>query len=288
MLPTVTLSTLAKDKIHEVAQKIIAALNISGPFNIQFLVQDDTPYVIECNLRASRSFPFVSKVLNNNFIRTATEIMLGKIVAPVIVPKPDYQAVKAPQFSFHKLRGADPVVKVEMGSTGEVSAFGRDIFEAYLTAILSTGIKYPVKKAAFLSLGGINGKLNFLKGAHLLNRLGYTFYATAGTYLFLKENHIESIRISKIYEGGSLSSTDLFKKKKIDFAVVIPEHYADRGVKTFHKTVTDGYLMRRLAVDMGIPIFSNAQSAKYFAEAVYRYTLDKIQVKSWKEYVKTI
>lgn len=285
MLPAVTLSTLATSKINEIVKKICKALRINGPFNIQFLIQDDTPYVIECNLRSSRSFPFVSKVLNKNFVSLATQIALGKKQKQNGLQQVSYQAVKVPQFSFHKLRGADPVVKVEMGSTGEVSAFGADIFEAYLIAILATGLRYPTKKSVFLSLGGASGKLQFLRGARMLDKLGFTFYATEGTHFFLRENMISSERVAKNHQGGDVSSVDLFKNKKIDFAVVIPEHYADRGVKTFHKTMTDGYLMRRLAVDMGIPIFSNASSAKYFVEALYRYTFEKLHIKSWREYI---
>lgn len=288
MLPTVTLSTLAKNEIQRISQKISAALAIHGPFNIQFLIQEDVAYVIECNLRASRSFPFVSKALHQNFVSVATRVVLGERLSPIAVTKPAYQVVKVPQFSFHKLRGADPVVKVEMSSTGEVSAFGRDVFEAYVTAIMATGAGYQKKKAVFLSLGGMMGKLQFLKGAHLLSRLGYTFYATSGTHLFLKENAIESVRVSKIYEGGPLQASRLFHEKHIDFAVVIPEHYADRGVKTFQKTMTDGYRMRRLAADMGIPIFSDALTAKYFAEALYRYPLDTLSIYSWREYIQGI
>ncbi|MBI4065445.1 carbamoyl-phosphate synthase (glutamine-hydrolyzing) large subunit [Candidatus Gottesmanbacteria bacterium] len=285
MLPPVTISEVTKGEIHRVAGRIARALEISGPFNIQLLIADDTPYVIECNIRASRSFPFVSKVLHSNFIAHATNIMLGQTVRIKQDNVATYQAVKVPQFSFLKLKGADPVLRVEMSSTGEVCAIGRDVFESYLTAILATGQKYPLQKAVFLSLGGGRGKLQFLKGATFLSKSGYMIYSTAGTHLFLKENSIASTRVGKMYEGTHPNVFDLLNKKQIDFAVVIPEHYTDRGATEFRKSVTDGYLIRRKAIDMGIPVCTNAPSATLFVEAIRRYSLDDIAIKSWNEYV---
>lgn len=285
MLPSVVISTGVKHKITLAVGRIAQALSISGPFNVQFLIVGDTPYVIECNVRASRSFPFVSKVLNRNFITQATHIMLGYNGRGGRIKLPVYQAVKAPQFSFLRLKGADPVLRVEMSSTGEVCAFGRDVYEAYLTAILATGQKYPIRKAVFLSLGGLRGKLQFLKGATLLSKSGYMIYSTAGTNLFLRENTIASTRVGKMYEGMHPNVFDLINKKQIDFAVVISEHYTDRGAVEFRKSVSDGYLIRRKAIDMGIPVFTNVSSATLFVEAIRRYALEDIQIKSWNDYV---
>ncbi|MDO8452100.1 MAG: carbamoyl-phosphate synthase (glutamine-hydrolyzing) large subunit [bacterium] len=288
MLPSVSLGVDIKRNLLATSKRIVRALSISGPFNIQYLIRDDDAYVIECNLRASRSFPFISKVLNHNFIETAVRVLLGEKHFDIHVKTPGFYAIKAPQFSFQKLKGADPVLSVEMSSTGEVSAFGRDIYESYLTAVLSTGVSYPTKKAAFLSLGGMTGKLGFLKGAHLLSRLGFMIYATAGTHLFLRENGIVSTQVSKIHEGNGQIASGLFQHGTVDFAVVIPEQYSDRGIEKFHKTVTDGYLMRRLAIDMGIPMFTNVQSASYYVEALRRYRASEIQITSWREHIRGV
>jgi carbamoyl-phosphate synthase large subunit len=288
VLPSSGISPKMLGKIGEFTRKIVGSLSIDGPFNIQYLIRDEAVFVIECNARASRSFPFVSKVYHRNFIKTAVAGYLGNKITPRKTSQLTFKAVKVPQFSFNKLRGADPVTTVEMNSTGEVVGFGRDIHEAYLTAIISTGVGYPTKKAVFLSLGGASGKLSFLPAAKILSQSGFKIYATAGTSLFLRENNISISTIGKIYEGGHPNITDLLKGKLIDFAVVIPEHAQDSKRGKLLKGATDGYIMRRLAIDLGVPVFTNSQNARVFVEAVTKYKLTDLQVKSWQEYTAEI
>lgn len=286
MLPAQGLSPLTAKGIEEATKQIVQALAIHGPFNIQYLIVSDEIFVIECNVRASRSFPFVSKATNTNFIALATRVMLGDNVP---VPRSQsmlYTAVKVPQFSFRKLRGADPLLRVEMASTGEVCAFAPDAWGAYLTAWLATGMKYPEKKAAFVSLGGYKGKLRFLKGALLLHMMGYTLYATDGTVIFLRENAIPAIRVKKIYEAGQgMTVVDLMVQKRIDFAVVTTEASGGPVPPNAQKILTDGYIMRRMAIDLGLPIFTNSASARFFIEGIRRYTPKTLPIVSWQEYV---
>lgn len=272
-------------EIYREAQKIVRHLAVHGPVNIQFLIYQNEPYVIECNLRASRSFPFVSKALGVDLIKMATEVVLGKKTKPVNGKKLTYFAVKVPQFSFHKLRGADPLLRVEMSSTGEVAAFGRDVYEAFLLGQIATGLIFPVIKAAFVSLGGIRGKLSFLRQVKELTAQGFTLYATSGTWLFLKEYGISTIKVGKIHEGIHPNNLDLLKNRQIDFAIVIPETSQDAGKKRLVEAASDGYQMRRLAIDMGVALFTNGETATFFIRALSRYTLDKLSVKSWNEWV---
>lgn len=274
--------------IQDYSRRIAKALTVTGPFNIQYLVKEEQVYVIECNLRSSRSFPFVSKTYGTNFISTAAACFLDRKINALLPVKLPYTTVKVPQFSFHKLRGADPVMSVEMNSTGEVAAFGRDRHEAYLTAIMSTNIAYPVKKSVFISLGGSAGKLSFLFAAKLLSAAGYKLWATSGTTLFLAENGIKVTRVGKIYEGTHPNVLDLLNGKSIDFAVVTPEfaHETKRG--KLAKSMTDGYTMRRMAVDLGIPIFTNSQNARLFVEAITKYGPEDIAIKSWQEYLSEL
>jgi len=284
-LPSITLSDHIKHQIQKSVEDIVRTLHVNGPFNIQFLIDDDVPYVIECNLRASRSMPFVSKVLRQNFIESATEIILNKKLSPIPMQQLPYQAVKVPQFSFLKLRGSDPILRVEMASTGEVAAFGRDIYDAYLKGLLSTNVKLPQKKAVLVSLGGARNKLNFVESCRLLMNLGYTIYATSGTFLFLRENRITTIQISKIQECKHPDVTDLMMNHEIDFAVVVPRSHKNSTPKKTKNGYTDGYIMRRLAVDFGIPVFASTDNARYFIEAVGKYKQEDLEVKSWREYV---
>ncbi len=283
MLPAPTLSGRVQKDLRSAAEKIIMALHVAGPFNIQFLIHEGVSYVIECNLRASRSIPFVSKTLHTNFIGAATQIMLGTYRARDLPIPTSYVAVKVPQFSFHKLRGADPVLRVEMRSTGEVCAFGRDVYEAYLTALAATGVRYPEKKAAFISLGGAKGKMACLTHCKKLASDGYTLYATSGTALFLKEYGISSIVVYRLHQQGRPNFVDLAKEKQIDFAIVTPEGY-NGDVAGDLRGATDGYLMRRMAIDTGIPIFTNTESACHYIDAITQYNFDQLSVKSWQEY----
>ncbi len=289
VLPPQTLSPSIQEAIGKTSQKIVKALHIHGPFNIQYLIVGEHIFVIECNIRASRSFPFVSKALNVNFIEAATDVVLGRSVAHVTLPNLPYTVVKVPQFSFRKLRGADPLLHVEMGSTGEVSAFAPDARSAFLTATMATGMKYPDKKAAFLSLGGRKGKLQFLKGARLLALAEYTLYATEGTAMFLRENHIAATTVGKISTMHQQKTVlDLIAEKSIDFAVVTTETTRGTVSSGVKKSLSDGYSMRRLAIDLGIPIFTNGASALFFIEGLQSCTLETLPTTSWQEYTKLL
>ncbi len=286
VFPAFSLSNTATTLIAEDAATIIASLMVSGPFNIQFLVVEDKTYVIECNLRASRSIPFVSKAMNRNLITLATDIALGKSVTAVSAKPYTHVTVKVPQFSFKRLRGADPILRVEMSSTGEVAAFGKNVYEAYLTALLATGTHYPKNKAVFLSLGGMAGKEGFLSGVKLLKHMGYMLYATSGTHMYLKDNGIESTRVSKLHEETHPNYQDLLKNNTIGIAIVLPERFTDASRKSVQEGLSDGYLMRRMSIDMGVPIFTNAETAMLFIESMHRYTIDTLPVVAWNEYME--
>lgn len=284
VLPPMTLSSEMQRTIRENAEKIIRSLRVSGPFNIQFLVFEGKPYVIECNLRASRSIPFVSKALKRNFITIATDIALGGKAPEYVPSKTNYVTVKVPQFSFKRLRGADPVLRVEMSSTGEVAAFGKDIHEAYLKALLSTGTLYPEKKAVFLSLGGEGGKKSFLPTAIQLLEMGFTLFATAGTHAFLSRNNVPSTLVHKLHESTHPNYADLLKEKTIGFSIVLPERFTDASRTRIEKGLSDGYMMRRMSIDLGVPIFTNAETAALFVTSMRMYPFDALEIKAWNEY----
>ncbi len=278
VLPSYSLSREMKEKLQHDADAIVRALNLNGPFNIQFLVYEGESYVIECNVRASRSLPFVSKSMGVNFMTVATDVALGKTVAPVPPVVMNHVAVKAPQFSFRRLRGADPVLRVEMSSTGEVAAFGKDRFEAYFKAILATGIQYPKKKAVFMSLGGIHAKETIVSTAKLLVSMDFRLYATLGTHTFLKEHAIPSTQVGKMYENVHPNYTDLLKHHDIGFSIVLPERFTDASGNRVQKGLSDGYQMRRLSIDLGIPIFTNAETAILFVESLKRCTINGVSL----------
>lgn len=286
VLPPYTLTSDEIQRIEIDSAKIIQSLHVNGPFNVQFLVSDGKPYVIECNLRASRSFPFVSKAMKQNFITIASEIALGNTVKPVKKINMPYIAVKVPQFSFKRLRGADPVLRVEMSSTGEVAAFGDNLQEAYLKALFATGAGYPKEKSVFLSLGGDVGKRNFLSSAKRLADMQYTVYATQGTHQFLKEHAIVSQHVGKLHEHIHPNYTDLLKKGQLGFAVVLPERFTDTTKSRVVRGQSDGYFLRRASIDMGIPIFTNAESATLFIRSIQRYGIGDLHVLAWDEYEK--
>ena len=265
-------------KIKEATKKIIAELKITGPFNIQFLAKDNKILVIELNLRASRSFPFVSKVTGYNFVEIATQVMLGeKLSGDYKTIDLDYVAVKAPQFSFNRIKGADPRLRVEMSSTGEVACFGNDLSESYLKSLLATGFKWP-KKSIFLSIGGSKNKLDLLSSVKKLDKLGFKLYTTEHTYLFLKENNINSSRVYKISENKGPSVLDLLKEGEIDLAINI----SDGGSP---KVESDGYVIRRNCIDLGIPLVTNLQSAELLASSLESKRIEDLEIKSWDEYV---
>ncbi len=268
-------------RIKKVSQKIARALDISGPFNIQFLAKNNDIKVIECNLRASRSFPFVSKVLKLNFIDIATRVMLGHDVE-----KPhknafdlDYVGIKASQFSFSRLQGADPVLGVDMSSTGEVGCIGADTDEAILKAMLSVGMRIPSKgKGVLLSTGTAKQKAAMLDAAHELHNSGYSLYATGGTHQFLTDNGIPAIKVywpsQPDCEPQALS---LLHNKEVDLVVNIPKNLSETEL-------TNGYRIRRAAIDLNVPLLTNARLASAFINAFTRLSTDDIEIRSWDEY----
>lgn len=264
-------------RIKEATRKIIKELKISGPFNIQFLAKDNKILVIELNLRASRSFPFVSKVTGYNFVKIATQVMLGeKTQGDFKTLDLDYVAVKAPQFSFSRIKGADPRLRVEMTSTGEVACFGDSLKEAFLKSLLATGFKLP-KTNVFLSIGGEKNKLDLLPSAKQLKNLGFKIYATEHTSKFLKNEGINNIRVYKISERKHPSILDFLQKGQIDLAINIS--------KPQFRVETDGYIIRRNCVDLGIPLITNLQAAELLISSLASLKMTDLQIKSWDEYI---
>jgi len=270
------LETLRKIKVA--TKKILKALEISGPFNVQYLAKDNQIKVIELNLRASRSLPFVSKVTGYNFVDLATRVILGEhIEGDFKTVDLDYVGVKVSQFSFNRIKGADPALRVEMASTGEVGCFGADLHEAYLKALLSTGFKLP-QKSIFLSIGGEKNKLDLLQALQNLAKLGLKIYATEHTHEFLSENGIKSTRVFKIAEGTKPSILDLLAKNEIDLAINI-------SLPGSHRAETDGFLIRRNCIDAGVPLVTNLQAAEVLANALVAKSLNDLEIASWDEYV---
>ncbi|MDO4780376.1 MAG: carbamoyl-phosphate synthase (glutamine-hydrolyzing) large subunit [Bacteroides sp.] len=267
-------------RIKKISRQIAKELNISGPFNIQFLARNNEVKVIECNLRASRSFPFVSKVLKRNFIETATRIMLN---APYSKPDKsafdiDWIGVKASQFSFSRLHKADPVLGVDMSSTGEVGCIGDDINEALLNAMISTGFTIP-KKTVLLSSGAAKSKVELLEPSKHLLAKGYEIYATSGTSAFLNENGVKATPVYWPDEKPESAENimTMISEHKIDLIVNIPKNHSKREL-------TNGYKIRRSAIDHNIPLITNARLASAFIEAFCELSEKDIQIKSWQEY----
>lgn len=272
-------------RIKKIARKIAGALHISGPFNIQFLAKENKIKVIECNLRASRSFPFVSKVLKINFIELATKVMLGK--HPAAPQKSafdlDYVGVKSSQFSFARLEEADPMLGVDMSSTGEVGCIGDNLDEALLKSILSVGNTIPEKKI-LLSTGDPLQKADMLTACRLLAEKGYELYATSGTYKYFIENSIPCKRVLWPSEASNASMKSLFpsalemiKNEEVDMVINIPKNFSE-------EELSNGYHIRRSAIDSNIPLFTNARLATAFIKAFCSMSMDDIQIKSWDEY----
>ena len=265
-------------RIKKIAKDIAFELKISGPFNIQFLAKDNHIKVIECNLRASRSFPFVSKILKTNFIELATKIMLD---IPVVKPKKslfelDYIGVKAPQFSFSRLQKADPILGVEMHSTGEVGCIGEDYYEAILKAMLSVGYTIP-KKNILLSTGEPRSKTELLNSARMLSNKGYQLFATKGTKNFLEENHIPATMLHWPDEKIEPNTLTYIKEKKIDLVINIPKNLSQ-------DELYNDYEIRRNAVDYNIPLITNARLASAFIYSFCRINQEDITIKSWQDY----
>jgi carbamoyl-phosphate synthase large subunit len=266
-------------RIKRISRQITKELNISGPFNIQYLAKGNEIKVIECNLRASRSFPFVSKVLKINLIDIATRIMLG---LPVEKPSKnefdlDYVGIKASQFSFNRLQRADPVLGVDMASTGEVGCIADDTSEAILKSMLSVGHRIP-KKNILLSTGDTKQKTAMLDAAKLLQSKGYNLYATGGTYRFLEENHIQSTQVYwPSEEKKQPQALTLLHEHKIDMVVNIPRNLTAGELD-------NGYKIRRASIDLNIPLITNARLASAFIKAFCTQDIEDIQIKSWEEY----
>ena len=265
-------------RIKRISREIAKALNISGPFNIQYLAKDNDIKVIECNLRASRSFPFVSKVLKINFIELATKVMLG---LPVEKPEKnlfelDYVGIKASQFSFNRLQKADPVLGVDMASTGEVGCIGNDTSCAVLKAMLSVGYRIP-KKKILLSTGTPKQKVDMLEAARMLQKKGYDIFATGGSSKFLTENGVENTRVYWPSEEGHPQALEMLHKKEIDMVVNIPKNLTAGELD-------NGYKIRRAAIDLNIPLITNARLASAFINAFCTMDIDDIAIKSWEEY----
>ena len=265
-------------RIKKISRRIAKELNISGPFNIQYLAKGSDIKVIECNLRASRSFPFVSKILKRNFIDTATRIMLD---APYERPDKsefdiDRIGVKASQFSFARLQNADPVLGVDMSSTGEVGCLGDDFNEALLNAMIATGYNIPGKNI-LVSSGGLKGKVDLLEPIKRLQQSGYSIFATEGTAKFLGENGVNATVVSWPDEDGDNKVMDMIADHKFDLIINVPKNQTKREL-------TNGYRIRRGAIDHNIPLMTNVRLAKAFIEAFCSMKLDDIKIKSWQEY----
>ena len=265
-------------RIKKISRRIAKELHINGPFNVQFLARDNDIKVIECNLRASRSFPFVSKVLKTNFIEYATKIMLG-----IEVTKPnkslfdiDYIGAKASQFSFSRLSKADPVLGVDMASTGEVGCLGADYYEAILKAMLSVGHKIP-EKNILISSGPMRSKTEILEGTRMLVEKGYKIYSTKGTHDFFKENGIETTQVYWPDIKKSPNAHDLIRNHEIDLVINIPKNLST-------EELNNDYAIRRAAVDHNVGLITNARLASAFIYAITRLSKEDLEIKSWQEY----
>ncbi len=280
VLPPQNLRLETVRRVRFLAQKFAEALKISGPFNIQFLARENEIKVIECNLRASRSFPFASKVLGQNFIELATRIFLGERVPPQEKSPLEIRSVgvKAAQFSFSRLKGADPMLGVEMASTGEVACFGSTLEEAFLKSLLSVGFRLPPARSRILvTLGKLKDKVDFLPVAKRFAKLGFSFLATEGTTEFFKENGIACEKRFKISSGRSPSVLDAIENREVSLVINTPNKFS-------HEEISDGYLIRRKAIDRNIPLLTNLQLAKLLAKSLEKFpTLDTLPIFSYEE-----
>ncbi len=279
VLPPQKLYLETARRVKHTARKLAEALNITGPFNIQFLARDNQIKVIECNLRASRSFPFVSKVTKVNFVELATEIMLGKKPENIVNRNLDidYVGVKAAQFSFRRLAGADPLLGVEMASTGEVGCFGDNLHEALLKSLISTGFQKP-QKGVLLAIGTSSDKAEFIKYARLLSDMKLPLFATRGTAHALQEKGIDCQMVHKYSDKCSPSTIEIIKKREVDLVINIPQEYSIAEE-------IDGYHVRRQAIDHGVFLITNLQLAKAVVKALVAFqSHDDLKIKSWREY----
>jgi carbamoyl-phosphate synthase large subunit len=267
-------------RIRSITAELARGLRITGPFNVQFLAVDNQVMVIECNLRASRSFPFISKVSGVDFVDLATRAMMGAEVRPVPASllDLDHIGVKAPQFSFSRIKGADPALRVEMASTGEVACLGVDLADAFLKAIVAAGFKPPTRKQVLLTIGSLRDKTRFLPSARALREMGFTLYATRQTSRFLEDNGVPNVRLYKIHERRKPSLLDYITPNRLDLIINVPAGY-DR------KELTDGYIIRRRATDVGIPLITNLQLAELFVKSIASTKWEDLKVEPYDRYV---
>lgn len=268
-------------RIKKITKKIVKSLKITGPFNIQYIAKGNHIKVIECNLRASRSFPFVSKITKINFIETAVKVMMGQ---EVNITKStidlNYVGVKAPQFSFTRLKKADPILSVEMASTGEVACLGKNLEEAFLKSMISTGINFP-KKNVLISIGGEENKFRLFDYIEKLNQAGFNIYATDDTSKFLDEYNIKNEMIYKAHNFHKKNNVlNLISEQKVDLVINIPS----LGKRKDKNEDTDGYKIRRKAVDFAIPLITDINIAKLFISGITKFKLEDLKIKSWDEY----
>ena len=281
VFPTQRTYVQTERQVIDIAHKIAKALQITGPFNIQFIAKESKVFVIEANLRASRTLPLISKATHVNFAKVFVDSLFGES-NKIDIKYPDYVIVKSPQFSFSRLEGADPVLHVEMASTGEVACFGDDVEEAFLKSILAT--KSEMKgKAALLSLGGMTNKKGFLDFAETLHTLGFTIFATEKTAEYLKVHAIPVETVNKVYSGKRPHVVDLIQQKKVSVVVNISEP-EEEGKVHLTEHLSDGFLIRRAAIDNNIPLFTDINAAKAFVRSIEMYPIEKLKIKPWSEY----
>lgn len=282
MYPPQRMYLLTEKKVIDIAEKLAKSLHITGPFNIQYLAKENNVYVIEINLRASRTLPFISKATKVNFIKLFIDA-LYKPVKELPLKYPDYVLVKAPQFSFSRLIGADPILRVEMSSTGEVACLGDTFEEALLKAIYSTGTEIRTKNA-LLSIGGIVNKKKFLDSVLLLEEMGFTLFATKKTCEFLQNNEVKKVQlVYKEHEKKYPTVTELINNKSVSLVINLSEKKEGEG-RSFTKQLSDGFLIRRAAIDNNIPLFTDLNKAMFFISALKKYKREDLQIKSWREY----
>lgn len=271
------IETMRRVKI--IAKKVAKSLNITGPFNMQFLAKENQVKVIECNLRASRSFPFVSKVFRSNFVDSATKVIMGETVPQLdrSAFDLDYVGVKSPQFSFARLKGSDPVSGVEMASTGEVACLGDDFHEAFLKSLIAVGFKFP-EKTILLSTGPLENKVEFLENSRILAEMGFKLYATRGTAEFMKANRVDAEVLYWPLENKEPNTLSYIADGKIDLVVNIPKNVEQ-------EELDNDYLIRRKAVDFNVPLITNLQLAKRLVEALHTTSLKELNAKNWDEYL---
>jgi carbamoyl-phosphate synthase large subunit len=267
-------------RIRKIARKIAKSLNITGPFNMQLLAKDNDIKVIECNLRASRSFPFVSKVMDFNFVETATQAMLD-VPIPNNLPSMfelEHIGVKASQFSFSRLSKADPVLGVDMSSTGEVGCLGADYYDAILKSMLSVGYRIP-KKAVLISSGPIRSKIEFLKSSKMLEERGYKLYATRGTAKFLQENDVKVEAVAWPDENEEVTAVSLIRDRKVDLVINIPKNLSK-------DELNNDYHIRRTAIDLNVPLITNARLASAFIYSICKKSEADLKIESFSDYVE--